>query len=305
MKIKSAIILLLLITVSVYSQSTDDYRAVSSGNWTDSSIWEVFDGTGWILASNYPGEIAGTNDVTIGNGVTVTINSLITESINSVTLGDQTGGIDNLLITNDSYIETTSFTIAYDGFLDWGGPSSGNHLIGFPAGTNFIVESPNPDTSLELGIDHGINEDHNSCSSSKAIEIDGTRYSTCSGGGGPGVISFDVLNDGGGNLTASPTATPSPSCANTSIQLSANPGGTETPSSYSWTAIAPTTYSFSSTLENPTDTPTVAGTYIYEVTIDNGDSPPIETTATITVEVETCAPKRIITNRRITYRVKK
>ena len=72
-----------------FSQSLNDYRTITSGNWTTISIWEVYNGVTWVPATTYPGQVAGTNDVTISNGATVTINSTISNTINSVTIVHQ------------------------------------------------------------------------------------------------------------------------------------------------------------------------------------------------------------------------
>ncbi|TCP21321.1 hypothetical protein EV195_12012 [Tenacibaculum skagerrakense] len=299
MKFKILYIILFITTPFLYSQSTNDYRTVASGNWTNVAIWEVYNGSAWVAATNYPGQVAGANDVTIGNGVTVTINSNITGAINSVTLGDRTGGIDNLLISNTSSLNVNQFTIAYDGLLNW----TVNKTFSLPAGTAFAVQSPNPDPSLQLGVDHGIFENTTACSASKILQIGSTKYATCNGGGGSSVVTFNTVNNEGGNLSVFPTATPDPACANQLLQLNANPGGTEvndTPLTYNWTASAPSGYSFSSTIENPTDTPPTPGSYTYEVTVTNNSG--LTSTGTVTVTVENCN-KTIITNRRITFRV--
>jgi hypothetical protein len=301
MKHKILHILFLIISPFIYSQSTNDYRTVASGNWTNVAIWEVYNGSAWVAATNYPGQAGNTaNDVTISNGVTVTINSAIPNSINSVTLGDRTGGIETLLIGNTSSLNVSQFTIAYDGLLNW----TVNKTFSLPAGTAFAVQSPNPDPALQLGVDHGIFENTTACSASKILKIGSTKYATCNGGGGSSVVTFNTVNNEGGNLSVFPTATPDPACANQVLQLNANPGGTEvndTPLTYNWTASAPSGYSFSSSLENPTDTPPNPGTYIYEVTVTNNSG--LSSNGSVTVTVENCN-KTIITNRRITFRVK-
>ena len=300
MKFKILYIIIFITTPFLYSQTINDYRTVASGNWTNVAIWEVYNGSTWVAATNYPGQVAGANDVTIGNGVTVTINSNITGAINSVTLGDRTGGIDNLLISNTSSLNVNQFTIAYDGLLNW----TVNKTFSLPAGTAFAVQSPNPDPALQLGVDHGIFENTTACSASKILQIGSTKYATCNGGGGSSVVTFNTVNNEGGNLSVFPTATPDPACANQVLQLNANPGGTEvndTPLTYNWTATAPSGYSFSSTLENPTDTPPTPGSYTYEVTVTNNSG--LSSTGTVTVTLENCN-KTIITNRRITFRVK-
>ena len=286
------------------AQTTGDFRSVNSGNWSDVNNWEYYNGTSWATpAPYYPGNGA-TNDVVIANGTNISLGTNIAGVINSITIGDETGTavVETLTITNTSFLNTTNFTIAYDGLLFF----NVNKTFSLPAGTNFIVESPNPD-GLVLGTDHGLYTQYASCNASKTIKIGSSEYATCNGGGGgsSGNETFDQVNNSGGNLTVSPTYT-APSCINQTLNLFANPGGTElgdTPINYTWNVTPPSgsNYTLPNT-ENPTDTPTILGFYNYEVTISNASG--VSNTNSVTVEIISCN-KTVITNRRITYRVKK
>lgn len=288
-----------LFFTNTFSQSLNDFRTIASGNWTTVAIWERYDGTSWVAATYYPGN-GVTNDVTISNGVTVTINSAVTGSINSVTVGDKTGTavVETLSITGTASINTPEFNIAYDGLLRW----DANVSLSLPANASFFIESPNPD-GLTLGTDHGIYENPTGCNVQKILYIGTTRYTNCNGGGpNPKPLTFNEVNNNGGNLGVAPSSN-SPVCSGQTVTLFANPSGTDAGSAtYSWTVTsAPVAYTFSSTNENPTDTPTVIGTYIYEVTATSGS---ISNTNSVSVEIISCN-KTVITNRRITYRVKK
>lgn len=291
---------LVLSTTNIFSQSLNDYRTIASGNWTTTSIWEVYNGVAWIPATTYPGQVAGTNDVTISNGVTVTINSTISNTINSVTIGDRTGTpvIETLSITGTSSINTLEFNIAYDGLLRW----DANVSLSLTTNASFFIENSNPD-GLTLGTDHGIYINPAGCNVQKILYIGTTRYTNCNGGGpNPKPLTFNEANNNGGNLGVAPTSN-TPVCSGQTVNLFANPSGTDAGSaSYTWTVTSsPVAYTFSSTNENPTDSPTIVGTYIYEVTATSGA---ISNTNTVSVEIISCN-KRIITNRRITYRVNK
>ncbi|CAM1346593.1 hypothetical protein [Tenacibaculum crassostreae] len=290
---------------SIFSQSLGDFRSVNDGLWTNPASWEYFNGSTWVSPpanTNYPGDgVVTANDVVIANGTNISLGSNIAGAINSVTIGDETGTavIETLTITNTSFLNTTNFTIAYDGLLFF----SANKTFSLPAGTNFIVESPNPD-GLVLGTDHGLYTQYASCSASKTIKIGSSEYATCNGGGGgsSGNETFDQVNNSGGNLTVSPTYT-APPCINQTLNLFANPGGTEHDASttFSWTVTPPVGAVYMLSGENPTDTPTTTGIYIYEVTATSGS---ISNTNSVSVEIISCN-KTVITNRRITYRVKK
>lgn len=283
-----------------FSQSLNDYRTITSGNWTTISIWEVYNGVTWVPATTYPGQVAGTNDVTISNGATVTINSTISNTINSVTIGDRTGTpiIETLSITGTSSINTLEFNIAYDGLLRW----DANVSLSLTANASLFIENSNPD-GLTLGTDHGIYINPAGCNVQKILYIGATRYTNCNGGGpNPKPLTFNEANNNGGNLGVTPTSN-SPVCSGQTVNLFANPSGTDAGSaSYTWTVTSsPVAYTFSSTNENPTDSPTIVGNYIYEVTATSGT---VSNTNTVSVEIISCN-KRIITNRRITYRVNK
>jgi hypothetical protein len=287
------------------SQVMGDYRAVTSGNWTTDNIWEYFNGTIWVDASitpgNHPGEFGTTaNDVTIANGIIVTLNSAIPGSINSVTIGDKVGTavVETLSITGTSSLNTLEFNIAYDGLLKW----DSNSTFSLPNNASFFIESPNPD-GLVLGTGHGVYINPTGCNVNKKLVIGATIYTNCNGGGpNPKPITFNDANNNGGNLGVAPSSN-SPVCSGLTVNLFANASGTDAPgASYNWTVTSsPVAYSFTDTNENPTDSPTVIGTYVYEVTATNGS---VSNTNSVSVEITSCN-KTIITNRRITFRVKK
>ena len=301
------IILSLFASISLFAQTTGDFNAISSGSWDNTNTWEYYNGTSWQTpAPFYPGQTGNTtNDVVIGNNVTVTIdNPNAPETINSLTVGDQMGGIggiDTLLITDDSTLYTTSITIAYDGFVDWGGTGSSNYFLTFPdPSTNLVVEPVNP-YGLTLGTDHGLNENTGSCSNSKGIEIGPDSYTTCQGAGGN--LSFNTVNNGGGNLSVSATADNTIICENSIVQLTATPGGLDSGEpnpSYNWIVVLPNGDTETvSTDQNPTTTITEVGTHTFEVTFTNDSG--ITTYNTVQVIGREC--KNVVTNRRITYRV--
>ncbi len=58
-----------------------NYRTVSSGNWNNKNIWEVFDGTNWVDASTSPTSSDGTITIQSPNAVTITADVTIDEVI--------------------------------------------------------------------------------------------------------------------------------------------------------------------------------------------------------------------------------
>ena len=78
----------MLLSTTLVAQSTGDYRSVGSGDWTTVSNWEYYNGTSWVAATQYPGQTGApaTNDVSIEGGDEITLDTTLTESINSVTV---------------------------------------------------------------------------------------------------------------------------------------------------------------------------------------------------------------------------
>ncbi|MDZ7260772.1 MAG: T9SS type A sorting domain-containing protein [candidate division KSB1 bacterium] len=53
-----------------FSQVTGDYRSVTTGNWSEASTWETFDGTNWVPATSAP---TGTETITVRGQDTVRV----------------------------------------------------------------------------------------------------------------------------------------------------------------------------------------------------------------------------------------
>lgn len=65
--------ILLFCTPQVWAQTLGDYRSVASGNWSSLSTWQYYDGSAWAAATDYPGQNAAINDVTLQSPYTVTL----------------------------------------------------------------------------------------------------------------------------------------------------------------------------------------------------------------------------------------
>ncbi len=127
----TTIVLLLVSTLAIYSQTVGDYRTLNSGNWTANTTWERFSGSVWAPAASgkYPGstsstDSAGVTTATILNGHTVTID-VSSKSIRHV-------------VINAGGVLTTAGTFASPMYLRITGSVTNNGTI-------------NPDTSLGLG----------------------------------------------------------------------------------------------------------------------------------------------------------
>jgi hypothetical protein len=47
-KFISVLIASILISVTVFAQSTGDYSSVGNGNWNDPTKWQIFNGSSWV-----------------------------------------------------------------------------------------------------------------------------------------------------------------------------------------------------------------------------------------------------------------
>jgi hypothetical protein len=70
------LVAMLFVIAGMWAQTANDYRSIASGNWSNVSIWEKFDGSDWVPASSYPN--SGVNVINIGSNTDVTISSNIT-----------------------------------------------------------------------------------------------------------------------------------------------------------------------------------------------------------------------------------
>ncbi|RSC92753.1 hypothetical protein [Tenacibaculum singaporense] len=297
-----------------FSQSLNDYRTVTNatGNWTTVANWEVYDGTNWVPATNYPGQVVGTNNVTIVNGAKITLNTTIasTQPINSITIGDGSGIIEELIISGTTPgVNTTELNILTDGLLHFN--TNGSDTINLPANTNITID---PSPSATLGIEHGLynqNRHGRDCNdAADKIVIGGVTYSNCKGSGP--LPSFEEVNEDGGtttptlNVQITYSGTP---CVSNTFNLTATPGGTaydsNNPTTYTWSSSPSTGNITNINSNNTTATPTTSGVIVYEVTISNSGYTASRTLSLLIENCPTPSLKNIITNRRITYRVNK
>jgi len=86
---KSTLILLvtsIVIIVKTSAQSAGDYRSIGSGNWSDATKWETYNGSHWVVTATYPGQNSGTGVVTIMNGTEIKITGSLPHAISSLNI---------------------------------------------------------------------------------------------------------------------------------------------------------------------------------------------------------------------------
>jgi hypothetical protein len=65
--------ILLICAPQVWAQTLGDYRSVATGSWSSNSTWQYYNGSAWVAATSYPGEIASINNVTLQSPFTITL----------------------------------------------------------------------------------------------------------------------------------------------------------------------------------------------------------------------------------------
>ena len=255
-------------------QQAGDYRSAGSGNWTDPTNWEVFDGTSWVAAASYPGQVGGANLVTIQNGNTISLGSTIPNPIQGLIVGDGAGATDTLRITNTATLNTPYIDLQTGGVLIW----TSNVSFYLPVGA-------------AIRISGGLLDNSGPCNASKRLVIGSQIYSTCNGGAGVD-YTFEDLNNSGGSLSASPSSN-SPICQGSDLTLFANPSGAgSSGASYNWVETGPSGIPFASSDENPIVSGLAAGSYSFTVTITDSsgfsysESIDVEVVAGVTISLQ-------------------
>jgi len=103
------------------AQVVGDYQSISGGLWNNIAIWQRYNGTAFVAATDYPGFVAGTGEVTIQNGFAVILNVTPGFPIDSLLI--QGGAAATSLTINDGFILTVTHSARV------GPPTSGSGII--------------------------------------------------------------------------------------------------------------------------------------------------------------------------------
>ncbi|MDD3080388.1 MAG: hypothetical protein PHH37_14975, partial [Paludibacter sp.] len=243
----------LLMGVLLYAQNIGDYRSLTSGEWTGSGTWEIFDGANWLTSPTYPGEFSGTYSVNIQYGHEVTIDSEIsTEPMGiliidgKLSLHGDNNGVNFYL--NTQYIYVTPDLTPYA-------------TIEFNQKSNLWI----PENAVILVWAGGLS---GQCSNNQNIYQGTAKLAACNGAPGS-IFTFAELMQHGGTLNSVVT-TPYFVCFGDTVQLHGDyTGATGTPVVYSWksTGVSPLKFLPDSTAKDPYVFPLAAGDYNVSLTV--------------------------------------
>ncbi len=219
------VILLLAILLSslVHTQTIGDYRSTISGNWNSISTWEVFGSGGWVAATQVPDlnnsteiRIRGTHTVTVSNNINA--DQIIIET-------------DGKIVISENYTLTvfdgTGTDLTINGTVECHGTLAGNGFTGQVVVNGSLVWDKgalsHPGVTVESGGTVTINGESTKSFRFSTLTNNGTIVwsgtGNISGGAGAHLINqstgiVDIQNDaslyydfGGGTLTVSNAGT--------------------------------------------------------------------------------------------------
>lgn len=250
--------LFIYLQLFLFAQTDGDYISYQNGNWETASTWQVYSSGSWITATDYPGQYSGDYIVTIAYGHNITISNagITTESFNQLvisgclTLSGENVSVNFIINAAEIYVTPDLTPYATILFIN-----------------KCVLWLPQDATvSVWAG---GLSGE---CNNNQEIRIGPDAYSTfayCNGAPG-NIFTFDELMEGGGTLNAEMSASESSICLSETISLTGGYlGAVETSPTFLWTSSGPDVLEFtsSSTVQNPTITPVISGTYIVKLTV--------------------------------------
>lgn len=251
-KLLLLIVCLFTIGMLCSAQTIGDFRSASTGEWQTLGTWQTYTSSGWVAATNYPGQNAGSYAVEILAGHVVSTSGISTEPMGKLTisgtlrLNGSNANIDFFFNTSHIYI-TPNLTPAA--------------TIYFNNKSNLVLPQ---DAIIEVWIG-GLTA---ICSNNQRIQIGALSFAACNGAPGT-MFTFAELMAAGGTLN-SVGMVPQLVCQGKTAQLQGGyTGAIGTPVTYNWTSSGPAvlTFSPSNTAKDPTITPTVPGAYAITLTV--------------------------------------
>jgi hypothetical protein len=279
---------LVLMGLGIYSQvsaqSVGDYKSnVTTGAWNNVNTWLRYDGSSWVAPGSYgwPGQYAGTGDVLIQAGQTVTTTNLTTLLMGTLTI-DGRLSLGSSGSNYNNFINTS--VIIVNNFIDGSFTNASIYFdkkayLNLPDEAIIKATQIDPDTQQNwlLG----------SCNNNDEIIIGTVAYAVCAGIGSDSPIYsfYEVMANGGTYITLCKILpNPAITCVGEPLQLNGNPvGGQGAILTQSWvgTPISVGTLSLTNS-QTTTFTPSQPGTYTVTYTVSDSYNP---ATNTITITV--------------------
>lgn len=293
MKIKTFTLLVSLFYVQFFSQNIGDFKSVISGNWASAATWQVYTATGWVSATQYPGQTSGDYSVTISDGNTVSVGNYTNgnNSGPSLTVSYNIGGLTvlgQLTLNINMELNNTDSLLIDAGTVLW---NQNNVYLKLKQNAEVkIINTGTGSCGNSTGL-NGYGFIGGSCSNQTSLEIGSITYTNCAGSGNAVAGTFCDVVEAGGTLNATPIASATNICLpNNSVTLTApsNSNVTET-KTYTWSVVsAPMGFSgFSNNgLSSLTVNNLIAGTYVFKLKISitkSGKTFSAEGTVTINV----------------------
>lgn len=145
----SILVIILLFSKLVFAQSNGDFRSVQSGNWSSTSVWQIWDGGKWKTPTNsqrYPGYASTPLRITIQSTHQVTLDIALSRTVSSTSL--LVDGIlnvnKNLVIANKGQVTVNGIiTFVSDAILSGGsGTGSNASLFTLSSGGKLVTQNP-------------------------------------------------------------------------------------------------------------------------------------------------------------------
>lgn len=247
---------ILSFTIPALGQTVGDFRSLNNGDWNIAANWQTYNGTTWVSALYYPGEIAGTYTITILAEHTI---SLPISGINTNAMG--TLIINGTLFLYGGRVSSINFTLNTPEIIVTPGLTPyANIYFQYKCA---LILPPNAVLRVSTG---GLVGD---CNHNQKIMIGPNTYAYCQGAPGE-IFTFRELMAGGGTISAAITPSATMFCLGSTVSLSGNCSGTVSSiPTYSWVSSGPEVLAFSpsATSNNTTVTPTIGGTYTISLTV--------------------------------------
>jgi hypothetical protein len=136
----------LLFSVVSNAQTAGDYRSIISGDWSNASRWQRFNGVSWVAAGTAPSSsdnvitIQSAHTITIPNGLSVTADQIVLEGDLIIAVGGTltivNGAGADMAIADAAAVLTVNGTLDRKNLTDVSNPFSASNIL-FNSGSNY------------------------------------------------------------------------------------------------------------------------------------------------------------------------